>query len=70
MEEEQYGFTQNADMGTAICIVASAIEDARIRDKEIWIEFKEAFEYGTTAETLGFHVGTFTRARSRRNAED
>jgi len=102
LEEEQYGFTQNADMGTAIYTVASAIEDARIRDKEIWIEFKDqekAFdtledfqgkvmacmvlgipmkvakkwlrfdtsmileiiqEYGTTAETLGFHEGTFT----------
>ena len=90
-------------METAICTVASAIEDARIRDKEIWIEFKDqekAFdtletsegkmmacmaleipmkiacqkkwvgldtnktleiihEYGTTAETLGFHAGTF-----------
>ena len=33
LEEEQYGFTQNADMGTAIYTVASAIEDARIRDK-------------------------------------
>jgi hypothetical protein len=102
LEEEQYGFTQNADMGTAIYTVASAIEDARVRDKEIWIEFKDqekAFdtledfqgkvmacmvlgipmkvakkwlrfdtsmiieiihEYGTTAETLGFHEGTFT----------
>jgi hypothetical protein len=37
MKHEQYGFTQNADMGTAICMAASAIEDARIGDKEIWI---------------------------------
>jgi hypothetical protein len=33
LEEEQYWFTINADMGTAIFTVASAIEDARIRDK-------------------------------------
>jgi hypothetical protein len=44
MEEEQYGFTQNVDMGTAIYAVASAIKDARIRDKEIWIEFKDQDE--------------------------
>jgi hypothetical protein len=27
--------------GTAIYTAASAIEDARIRDKEIWIKFKD-----------------------------
>ena len=35
------GITKNVDMGTAICTVASAIEDVRIRDKEFLIEFKD-----------------------------
>ena len=102
LEEEQYGFTKAGDTSTAIYTVASAIEDARVRDKEIWIEFKdqekafdtlEAFQgkvmscmvlgipiriaqkwlrfdkslmveiinaYGTTADQLGVHKGTFT----------
>jgi hypothetical protein len=98
VEEEQHGFAHTkCGHGTAIYTAASAIEDASIRDKEIWIEFKDqekAFdagrfsresdgvhgtwnthknwntheiihEYGTTAETLGFHAG-----RLRRNAEE
>ena len=102
LEEEQYDFTKAGDTSTAIYTVASAIEDARVRDKEIWIEFKdqekafdtlEAFQgkvmscmvlgipirvaqkwlrfdkslmveiinaYGTTADQLGVHKGTFT----------
>jgi hypothetical protein len=41
LEEEQYGFTKEGGTSTAICTVASAIEDARVRDKETWIEFKD-----------------------------
>ena len=44
LEEEQYGFTKAGDTSTSIYTVASAIEDARVREKEIWIEFKDQDE--------------------------
>jgi hypothetical protein len=52
LEEEQYGFTKAGDTSTAIYTVASAIEDARVRDKEIWIEFKDQEKAFDTLEAF------------------
>ena len=52
LEEEQYGFTKAGDTSTAIYTAASAIEDARVRDKEMWIEFKDQEKAFDTLEAF------------------